>query len=155
MKIASMILMILALAVAPAAAQIAVPEGEPAAVVRVVDGDTVDVRTSCHRERVRLAGMDAPEMDQPFGPEAKAYLDAFLSCKLVTLHRTGRGVYGRIIGRIVSHDGLDVSQVMVKAGMAWAREKGLKLFQLEAMQQKRGLWAAPGAVDPREWRRRK
>lgn len=37
------------------------PPGEAAAVLRVIDGDTIDVRVGGQRERVRLLGIDAPE----------------------------------------------------------------------------------------------
>ena len=47
-------------------------------VVRVLDGDTVEVMHDGKAERIRLAQIDCPEKDQPFGQAAKRYvLDGF------------------------------------------------------------------------------
>ena len=51
-----------------------------AELVRVVDGDTVDLVIdlgfdTSRKERFRLYGIDAPEMNTPAGKEAKAWLE--------------------------------------------------------------------------------
>ena len=95
----------------------------PARVVRVVDGDTVDVVVELgdglYREyRVRLAGIDAPERGQAGYQEAKDFLIKAIGGKEVDLvvittkkGKWRRGKYGRVIGRIVC-DGVDVGYAL-------------------------------------------
>jgi len=73
----------------------------PCVVQRIVDGDTLIVRIEGKNERVRLRRENAPEMDEPGGPEAKATLEKrFPVGSAVTLEIHARDVYGRIIGDV-------------------------------------------------------
>ena len=55
-----------------------------APIVKVIDGDTVDIKLDGHTERVRLIGVNTPETKHPtkpiecFGPEASAYITQLL-----------------------------------------------------------------------------
>ena len=104
-----------------------------AIVVRVVDGDTVDVDidlgfyTWIKKQRIRLVGIDAPELrgdEKTAGKAAKAYLTKLIDGKEIIIRtikgRDGgdsRGKYGRWLG-VLYIDGLDVNQHMVEAGHA-------------------------------------
>lgn len=107
-------------------------EGEPmqARVVAVVDGDTLRVEDLDGRDlgRVRLLGIDAPEVAHPPAP-ADCYADAATD-RLQQLAPLGsivdlatdsaqanRDRYGRIL-RYVDHAGLDVSRELLAAGAA-------------------------------------
>lgn len=108
-----------------------------AVVVRVVDGDTVDVDidlgfyTWIKKQRIRLVGIDAPEMrgdEKIAGRAAKAYLVNLVEGKEIILRtikgRDGgdsRGKYGRWLGRLYLN-GVDVNQHMVEAGHAEAED---------------------------------
>jgi micrococcal nuclease len=78
-------------------------------VERVIDGDTIIVRATLpslpevELHRIRLADIDAPELKQPHGQEAKAALTAKLLNQSVTVTWTHRGRYRRIIGTVYLH----------------------------------------------------
>jgi endonuclease YncB( thermonuclease family) len=126
-------------------------------VTRVVDGDTLDIGAY----RIRLAEIDAPEKGQPGGLNAKAFLEAQVFGKRVTVSITDKDRYGRYIG-YVTRGTLDVNAYMVEAGWAWVYEKyakeqleKLKQLESEAQQAKRGIWAQENPVAPWDWRKKK
>ncbi len=70
-------------------------------VVRVTDGDTFIVQNDAgKRERVRLRRVNAPELDEPGGPEARDALEAALLGKRIKLTIYARDKWGRIIAEI-------------------------------------------------------
>lgn len=88
-----------------------------ALVVRVVDGDTVDVNIDCGFRvfitvRVRLDTYNAPEPKEPNGPEAKAWLESLLpvgtACVLQT-KKTER--WNRWLGKIWLQDGASINEL--------------------------------------------
>jgi endonuclease YncB( thermonuclease family) len=127
-------------------------------VVRVVDGDRIEVLHDGRLERIRLSGIDAPEKGQPFGKEAKQVTFALAFRKAVTVNVRGRDPYGRIIGRVVLPDGTTLNHELVKQGLAWqyrqsSQDGMLAAMEAAARESKRGLWADPQPVPPWEWRR--
>ena len=139
------------------------PVEATAVVVKVVDGDTIDVRDDVRgRLRIRVLGIDTPETKKPgytvgcFGPEATAFAKANLLGQQVavqsdpTQDRTDR--YGRTLAYLVRADGWDYSIEVVRAGMALAyiynddpvsRYPAIAAAQQEAQAAGRGLWGAP------------
>ena len=92
-------------------------------VIKITDGDTVHVLQANHiKEKIRLAGIDAPERKQPHGKKATRYLASLIGNKLVTVEYSKRDRYGRIVGKI-EYKGLDINLEMVKAGYAWHYKK--------------------------------
>lgn len=137
----------------------------PLEVQRVVDGDTVVLRTSTGGSlTVRLAGIDAPEISQPYGQESRAALVALLTGQDVHLRIEGQDRYKRILGRFYVRrqwwTDLDVNAEMVRSGMAWVyrqynRDPLLLALEAEARAARRGLWAVTSEpVPPWEWRKR-
>lgn len=88
------------------------PEGDPAVVSRVIDGDTIDLETG---ERVRLLGINAPERGELYYEEARKALEDLLLEKEVVLERDeiNKDQYGRLL-RYVYIDDLFVSCEMVR-----------------------------------------
>ena len=88
---------------------------------RIVDGDTlVD---DCG-ERIRVLGIDTPEMNTPWGPRASEFTRAWLTPATapVTLRicpEDDRDRYGRLLARVFRQDGADLSHDLLVAGMAW------------------------------------
>ena len=78
-----------------------IPDPGPWFVRRVIDGDTFEVAgPGGVRVRIRLRRTNAPEMDEPGGPEAKAALERKIGGKRIHLKSYARGRYGRTIAEI-------------------------------------------------------
>lgn len=87
-------------------------------VTRVHDGDTLTLATSTGSRNIRLDGIDAPELAQPFGPESQSRLSASLLGKSVTVAYAKTDQYDRIVGAVFSNcEYVNVDQVA--SGMAW------------------------------------
>lgn len=146
-------------------------------VVGVHDGDTVTILDSGNTQyKIRLAGIDSPELKQQFGAKAKESLSSFLYAKKVTVEWKKRDRYGRIVGKILFMPAncitpaclqpADANYEQIAAGMAWYyRQYASELnpddrakydaAENRAHVEKRGLWGDPNAVPPWTWRRSK
>ena len=128
-----------------------------AKVIRVIDGDTVDVDVDLgfgiwqKNERVRIMGIDTPEsrtrnkIEKKFGLAAKAKLKSLLGPKPVlqtTISKKGedmKGKFGRVLGDFII-DGKQVSQIMCKEGHAVAYFGGSKAdVQKQHMKNRKKL----------------
>jgi micrococcal nuclease len=99
-----------------------------AVVTRVVDGDTIDVAIGGRDERVRLLGIDTPEIHveggppECFGPEAAGHTSSLLPAGTeVRLERdvVGRDHYGRLLAHVYRlPDGLLVNEELLRQGFA-------------------------------------
>jgi len=131
-----------------------------AKVIEIKDGDTIVVLRNKTRFTVELPGIDAPELDQPFGPEAKRYAAKLVKGKVVSIEmfQPGNPIYGAVRfskSRILAHE-------MVKAGLAWAtttdKSSKFREAQEEAKAARLGLWVNSEEEDPIppwEWRAQK
>ena len=129
-------------------------------VVRVLDGDTIEVLHNQHPERIRLSGIDCPEKGQAYGQKAKQAASALVFGKEVTLQTHGHDKYGRTLADVLLPDGTNVNHELVKDGWCWWYRKyapgDVELERLEkaAREANKGLWADPHPVPPWEWRKR-
>jgi micrococcal nuclease len=126
-------------------------------VIRVLDGDTIEVLQERQPVRVRLLNIDAPEKKQPFGRWSTNQLKSLLAGQSVTVSYTQTDRYGRVLGRVVTANGTEANRQQVLKGAAWVYDRyntdnSLPALQQEAQTQKRGLWADPNPVPPWEWR---
>lgn len=83
-------------------------------VVTITDGDTI----RSDDLRVRLWGIDAPEMDESGGPAAKEALRTIIAGQELTCEVKGRDRYRRTVARCELPDGRDIACEMVRAGFA-------------------------------------
>jgi endonuclease YncB( thermonuclease family) len=128
-------------------------------VIKVNDGDTLTLRIAGQRPvKVRLAGIDAPEYDQPYGKTARRALAAIVSGRTVRVKTRSRDDYERIVGT-VTLSGQDIEAALVERGAAWVYRRynrNPRLIELEAQAKaaRRGLWALPESqrIPPWEWR---
>ena len=74
-----------------------------AEVIRVLDGDTIEVLHEKKPERIRLYGIDCPEKGQAFGQKAKQATSSFL-CKRVRIETHGRDKHRRTLGTVFDGD---------------------------------------------------
>ena len=116
------------------------------------DGDTSRfVRKNGRVVKVRLDGVDAPELGRPFSKEARDFAVGFLSGKDVELRCATTKSFDRRVCK-VSVGGQDLGAELVKQGLAWDAPRYSKGFyqpeQTLAMQEKRGLWAQDKVESP-------
>ena len=125
-------------------------------VVRVLDGDTIEVLHNYHPERIRLSGIDYPEKGQAYGQRAKQATSALVFGKEVMLQTFGKDKYGRTLADVRLLDGTNVNHTLVKDGWCWWYRKyapgNAVLEELEkaAREGRKGLWGAPVHVPPWE-----
>ncbi len=129
--------------------------GKPAKVIRVIDGDTFVIETG---ERVRMLGINAPEMKTPEGEPAKEHLLAMIDGKVVDLEpdhiSANKDVYGRLL-RYVILDGVDIDKKMVTDGYAIAflkysfdKEAEYKVEEDKAKAASLGIWKEDSGGGP-------
>jgi endonuclease YncB( thermonuclease family) len=126
---------------------------------RVLDGDTIVVAG----ERVRLHGIDAPELDQSFrcggrempcGAMAMAALEALTAGVRLRCEVVERDRHGRLVAKCFSPSGVDVGRRMVSAGWALAYRRYSTDYvdaENEARRARRGLWRGT-FTKPWAWR---
>ena len=120
----------------------------------VVDGDTIDVATV---GRVRLLGIDAPEIGRgfdtsaPFGREARDRLTQLVLHRWVRLEQEGAAldVYSRHLAYVLTEDGQFVNATLVREGLArvsarvpLTRLPELQRAEGEAQAFRRGMWGS-------------
>jgi endonuclease YncB( thermonuclease family) len=117
-----------------------------ARVVRVADGDTVELTPLGQTQpiRIRFQGVDAPEVGEAFSREAQAFIHALLLNQHVTVDGKDVDRYGRLVAR-VGAGGKDASLELVKAGLAchrYAADPMLARAEAQARAAGLGFWAA-------------
>jgi endonuclease YncB( thermonuclease family) len=134
-------------------------EGESTVkVVGISDGDTITVLIERTPVRVRLSGIDCPEIGQDFGTRAKAATSELAFGKAVTIHWRGHDRFGRIVADVILPDGRNVNHELVRRGLAWwyrnyaPHDPILPKLEAEARAAKLGLWSQPNPVPPWESR---
>lgn len=145
-----------------------IPQGYQFKVVRVYDGDTLQVQGFGVKFKIRLMGIDCPEMGrkgqkgQPYSLEAKRELTRLVGQKTISLKQYGMGGYNRVLAEVFAGT-LNVNLEMVKSGLAEVYPGKLSpefnaapYFRAEkrARQTPKGMWAqGPAYTSPGKWRR--
>lgn len=124
---------------------------------RIYDGDTIGALVDGRFEKIRLLGIDAPEMEQrPWGREAKECIGALIraSASKVSLEydMERRDKYGRILAYIWTQDGKMMNEEMLRKGCAVlftvppnVKYVGrLRAAQKKARDLKAGIWGENG-----------
>lgn len=125
----------------------------------VIDGDTVLFKPDSYGAasraflKLRLANIDAPEKDQPYGEAATRALSTLVLNQRVDVTTVATDFYGRTIAQIQAGD-VQVNTELVRRGLAWAsRKAAMKKIQRDAQQAARGLWREAAPMPPWVWRR--
>ena len=131
------------------------PAAAEGRILSVIDGDTFDIASACRRFRVRLKGIDAPEIRTAAGREAREWADREFSGRTITWHPLGVDAYGRLLGDIHLRDGTFVNEEIVRRGYAAANrenpsEHHARFLALETEARTAGLgaWNPALAVPP-------
>lgn len=128
-----------------------------ARVFAVIDGDTLDLRHDGRTERVRLRGIDCPELKQPYGPQAKRAVAAMVTGVTVVVKPYGKDKRGVTIADLVLDGGRSVSRTLLQEGLAWrvpspTSDPELEAAEADAQYSKRGLWSDSNPVAPWAYR---
>jgi micrococcal nuclease len=125
-----------------------------AQVLSCSDGDTCWIQDSGSKFKVRFYGIDAPESDQPYGQEAREYLNNLVSNKEVDLKCKGNSFDRKTCDLYLN--GQDVSALLVKEGYAWDYPKfshgQYQGLQKDAQQAHLGMWKDTNITSPYCWR---
>ena len=143
-----------------------VTRSESVLVRSVIDGDTIDVATV---GRVRLLGIDAPEIGRgydtsaPFGRESRERLTQLLLHRWVRLELDGPAldVYSRHLAYVITEDGVCVNATLVREGLArvsarlpLTRLQELQRAEAEAQAFRRGMWGSTPQIPAPGYTRR-
>jgi len=140
--------------------RVAPPDGSTHKVLRIVDGDTVEIGADTGPLKIRVIGIDTPETKhpakpvEPFGPEATARATDLLQDVLVRIHydpdptHARWGKYGRLLAYIALPDGRDFGTIMISEGLAkaypkypFSRMSKYLAVEQQATNAKVGMWA--------------
>ena len=142
------------------------------AVVGVTDGDTIKVSIGGTTERVRVIGIDTPELggDECYAQEAASRMQSLVQSKSVRLVRDpsqdDRDRYGRLLRHVALPDGRQVARILIAGGFGeeytydepYAGRAAYRAAEEAAREAGRGIWSsgcrAPVEGRPR-WRRRR
>ena len=130
-------------------------------VIDVSSGDVITIYNLNRPVRVKLLGIDAPELDQAFGEVAKKHLSDLVHDKSVVVEYSGIAADGSVAGRVLLNDA-DIGAQMIRDGVAWFDPNNLsrlsatdrEVYQQSeqaARSERRGLWQAENPTAPWEF----
>lgn len=143
-------------------------------VVDISDGDTLRIKSD-GIHKIRLKGIDAPEMAQPFGPESRQHLAEMTFMKEAVADCPQRDQYGRLICTIYIADPActaaecpmtyDVNLAQLDASLAWwyrfyadeqspTQRVSYEVAEESARVAQLGLWSRNDTMAPWAWRRK-
>ncbi len=127
-------------------------------VIAVKDGNTVTVQLADGEKiEVLLFGIDSPELGQPHGKSAKAFLEKMVLKKKVTVAFHGKDRTGKRLAVIVLSNEDDPRVELLKEGLAWTLERNsppeLEPYIRWAQAKKKGLWVEESPTPPWQYRR--
>ena len=134
-------------------------------VSAVHDGDTLTLKSNLITKKVRLAGIDAPELQQPYGIASRDALSQDVLNQSVTVDTNKTDKYGRSVGKVLLN-GEDINLKQVRRGLAWvytdyinelsAEDRELyKAAEKAANDENLGLWQDQQPVAPWTYRKSK
>ena len=130
-------------------------------VIEVNSGDVITIFNLNRPVRVKLLGVDAPEMNQAFGDVAKKHLSDLVFDKAVLVHYSGISADQSLTGTVLLNDA-DIGAQMIRDGAAWFDQHNgdrLAATDREVYQQseqaaraeRRGLWQQANPTAPWEF----
>ena len=116
------------------------PKAELNGAAYVIDGDSIVIK----KTQVRLFGVDAPEMNHPYGKKAKWALVALCKGQKIRAVISETDAHGRTVAKCYLPDGRDLSAEMVKQGLAidWPKFSGGIYRDFEVADARKKMWLA-------------
>lgn len=127
-------------------------------VIKIKDGDTIDILFDGKPLTIRFAHVDCPEKKQPFGNVAKQFTADKCFGQIVTIQNENKYDRNkRLIGVVINEQGENVNKELLKAGLAWHYKKystdsSYSELEVIARESKVGLWVESNAIPPWDWR---
>lgn len=124
-------------------------------VSKVTDGDSFELLAADQRTKIRLFGIDCPEINQPYGDSATYYLNGFLHDSVIVIVRDV-DKYGRTVADVFYNDTL-INYTLIANGLAWHYKKYsddiiLSEAETEAKNMGVGVWRDSVQIAPWDWR---
>ena len=106
----------------------------------MIDGDTIVISGT----KIRIGGIDAPELNHPYGKNSKYALINMCKGQVVTAKISEDLSYDRVVATCFLPDGTDVAARLVEQGLAldWPRFSGGAYRHLEPEGARKKLWRA-------------
>lgn len=129
-------------------------------VIKIKDGDTVVILDQDYNNHtIRIADIDCPEKGQPFSEVARQFTASEIFGKQVQVVIKNKDKYGRTVGYVL-YDEKNLSHELLKAGLAWhykyySKDSLMTSLELQAKENKIGLWSDPNPINPYLWRKSK
>lgn len=133
-------------------------------ITKVYDGDTITLYANYTKYKIRLYGIDAPELDQSFGKQSQENLQNI--CNIgseAIVEIKNRDRYNRLVG-IVSCDDVNANKKQLQDGFAWAyteyipniqEEFEYVILEKQARDLEIGLWSEKNPIKPSDFRHNK
>ena len=136
--------------------------GFSARVVKVYDGDTITVVNTENNKKikVRLYGVDAPEISQEYGRNSRDWVRNRIKGQIVGINEINKDKYGRVVAKVYYNEGDYLNRDLIESGGAWWYEyyakddRLLEVAEENAKESNRGLWAG-NPINPHEFRKTK
>ena len=127
-------------------------------IVNIIDGNTFEIiDPDKETVKVMLSEVDAPELAQEHGEEARQFSEKLLLKKKVTIQYKGKDIFGNKLAKITLKNGQDVGQILLENGWAMVKERKkdnkLLTLQAKAKSSKAGVWITGNPTTPWAFRR--
>ena len=133
-------------------------------VTRISDGDTFSIRHQGNIFKIRVFGIDCPEMGQTYGEEAKAFAQRILPIgQAVKWEYLYTDRFKRVVAIVYLSDGSTLQEALIQEGLAWVYERycdrpiceDWRSMESQARAKGAGLWLRADSIPPWEWRKSK
>jgi endonuclease YncB( thermonuclease family) len=126
-------------------------------IIRLKDADTYVVLYNGKSITIRIENIDAPELEQYYGLQAKDSVSNLIYGKTVSIKIDGTDIYGRSLASI-TYNGHRLDSILVCKGWAWfypkySHDYQLSIYEDAAKAKSLGLWSCATSIPPWEWRR--
>jgi len=120
-------------------------------VTHIYDGDTIEITSNNEKRLLRLAHIDAPEVNQKFGDRAKRNLEKTILNNTVRYEVVGTDIFQRATA-VVFLEQININKKQIHDGYAWSLNRtssNLYLsLEFRAKHYKKGLWQSSNYLSP-------